>query len=205
MPRFRSGTLRSGSVDRPVMGASSAGSYEVTPPGRSRASDAAHRADRSTQRQQPTRQAYGESDPTGDATPILTGLRRRQPRPFHGSCLVEASSARNRRNGRDPPGKTFCATAYKRSLWADQSWRYACRIVKRKFRRVLSASPATENRSAGISRGEAFRDAASVAPPSMPERGPSPNSETQQAASPHPAMSRSRVTRDEMPRERARW
>ena len=56
------------------MGASSAGSYEVTPPGRSRASDAAHRADRSTQRQQPTRQAYGESDPTGDATPILTGL-----------------------------------------------------------------------------------------------------------------------------------
>ena len=74
MRRFRSGTLRSGSVDRPVMGASSAGSYEVTPPGRSRASDAAHRADRSTQRQQPTRQAYGESDPTGDATPILTGL-----------------------------------------------------------------------------------------------------------------------------------
>jgi len=58
------------------MGASRAGSYEVTPPGRSRASDAAHRADGSTQRQQPTRQAYGESDPTGDATPILTGLRR---------------------------------------------------------------------------------------------------------------------------------
>ena len=54
------------------MGASRAGSYEVTPPGRSRASDAAHRADRSTQRQQPTRQAYAESDPTGDATPILT-------------------------------------------------------------------------------------------------------------------------------------
>src|SRR5687768_14283519 len=57
------------------MGASRAGSYEVTPPGRSRASDAAHRADRSTQRQQPTRQAYGESYPTGDATPILTRLR----------------------------------------------------------------------------------------------------------------------------------
>jgi hypothetical protein len=36
--------------------------------------DAAHRADGSTQRQQPARQAYGESDPTGDATPILTGL-----------------------------------------------------------------------------------------------------------------------------------
>jgi len=60
------------------MGASSAGSYEVTPPGRSRACDAAHRADGSTQRQQPTRQAYGESDPTGDATPILTGLRRKR-------------------------------------------------------------------------------------------------------------------------------
>jgi hypothetical protein len=57
------------------MGASSAGSYEVTPPGRSRASDAAHQAERSTQRQQPTRQAYGESDTTGDATPILTGLQ----------------------------------------------------------------------------------------------------------------------------------
>jgi hypothetical protein len=57
------------------MGASSAGSYEVTPPGRSRAFDAAHRADGSTQRQQPTRQACGESDPMGDATPILTGLR----------------------------------------------------------------------------------------------------------------------------------
>jgi hypothetical protein len=73
--RFRSGTLRSGSVDRPVMGASRTGSYEVTPAGRSRASDAAHRADGSTQRQQPTHQAYGESDPTGDATLILTGLR----------------------------------------------------------------------------------------------------------------------------------
>ena len=31
------GTPRSGSVDKPVMGASRAGSYEVTPPGRSRA------------------------------------------------------------------------------------------------------------------------------------------------------------------------
>ena len=57
------------------MGASSAGSYEVTQPGRSRAFDAAHRADGSTERQQPTRQACGESDPMGDATPILTGLR----------------------------------------------------------------------------------------------------------------------------------
>jgi hypothetical protein len=73
--QVRSGTLRSGSVDRPVMGASSAGSSEVTPPGRSRAFDAAHRADGSIQRQQPTRQACGESDPMGDATPILTGLR----------------------------------------------------------------------------------------------------------------------------------
>jgi hypothetical protein len=44
------GMLRSGSVDRPGMGASSAGSYEVTPPGRSRASDATHRADGSTQK-----------------------------------------------------------------------------------------------------------------------------------------------------------
>jgi hypothetical protein len=57
------------------MGASSAGSYEVTPPGRSRAFDATHRADGSTERQQPTRQACGESDPMGDATHILTGLR----------------------------------------------------------------------------------------------------------------------------------
>jgi hypothetical protein len=56
------------------MGASSAGSYEVTPPGRSRAFDATHRADGSTERQQPTRQACGESDPMGDATHILTGL-----------------------------------------------------------------------------------------------------------------------------------
>jgi hypothetical protein len=64
------------------MGASSAGSYEVTPPGRSRASDAAHRADGSTERQQPTRQACGESDPTGDATPILTGLRYGQEYAF---------------------------------------------------------------------------------------------------------------------------
>jgi hypothetical protein len=63
------------------MGASRAGSYEVTPPGRSRASDAAHRADGSTQRQQPTRQAYGASDPTGDATPILTGLRAVEVEP----------------------------------------------------------------------------------------------------------------------------
>jgi hypothetical protein len=42
---------------------------------------AAHQADGSTQRQQPTRQAYGESDPTGDATPILTGLRDRRIHP----------------------------------------------------------------------------------------------------------------------------
>jgi hypothetical protein len=33
----RCGTLRSGSVDKPVMGAFCAGSYEVTPPGRLRA------------------------------------------------------------------------------------------------------------------------------------------------------------------------
>jgi hypothetical protein len=33
----------------------------------------------------------------------------------------------------------------------------------------------------------------------------SPNSETHQAVSPHPAMSRARVTRDEMQSRRARW
>ena len=101
MRRFRSGTLRSGSVDRPVMGASSAGSYEVTPPGRSRASDAAHRADRSTQRQQPTRQAYGESDPTGDATPILTGLRPSVP--LFTSPRWRHSGSLWRRRGRPGP------------------------------------------------------------------------------------------------------
>ena len=73
-----------GSVDlhhmHPGFSESSAGSYEVTPPGRSRAFDAAHRADGSTQRQQPTRQACEESDPTGDATPILTGLWAAAPR-----------------------------------------------------------------------------------------------------------------------------
>jgi hypothetical protein len=67
------------------MGASGAGSYEVTPPGRSRTSDAAHWADGSTQRQQPTRQAYEESDPMGDATPILTGLRAVEAGPSSGA------------------------------------------------------------------------------------------------------------------------
>ena len=83
------------------MGASSAGSYEVTPPGRSRASDAAHRADRSTQRQQPTRQAYGESDPTGDATPILTGLRPSVP--LFSSPRWRHSGSLWRRHGRPGP------------------------------------------------------------------------------------------------------
>ncbi len=45
------GTLRSGGTDKTVMGASRTGSYEVTPPGRSRASDAAQQADRSRQGQ----------------------------------------------------------------------------------------------------------------------------------------------------------
>ena len=41
-----------GSVDKPVMGAWCAGSYEVTPPGRSRADDVPRRADGSSEGQQ---------------------------------------------------------------------------------------------------------------------------------------------------------
>jgi hypothetical protein len=61
--------LRSGSVDKPVMGASRAGSYEVTPPGRSRAITPSVGPTDRPKDNKPTRQAYGESDPTGDATP----------------------------------------------------------------------------------------------------------------------------------------
>ena len=67
-------TLRSGSVDKPVMGAFCAGSYEVTPPGRLRATtSSAGPTDRP--KDSSTRQAYGESDPAEDVSHILTGLR----------------------------------------------------------------------------------------------------------------------------------
>jgi len=46
------GTLRSREADKTAMGASCTGSYEVTPPGRSRVSGTAHQADRSRQGQQ---------------------------------------------------------------------------------------------------------------------------------------------------------
>ena len=66
-------TLRSGSVDKPVMGAFCAGSYEVTPPGRLRATtSSAGPTDRP--KDSSTRQAYRESDPAEDISHILTGL-----------------------------------------------------------------------------------------------------------------------------------
>src|SRR5688500_16784359 len=66
-------TLRSGSVDKPVMGAFCAGSYEVTPPGRLRATtSSAGPTDRP--KDSSTRQAYRESDPAEDVSHILTGL-----------------------------------------------------------------------------------------------------------------------------------
>jgi hypothetical protein len=69
-------TLRSGSVDKPVMGAFCAGSYEVTPPGRSRATTSSARpTDRP--KDSSTRQAYEKSDPAEDVSHILTGLRTR--------------------------------------------------------------------------------------------------------------------------------
>ena len=71
-------TLRSGSVDKPVMGAFCAGSYEVTPPGRLRATtSSAGPPDRP--KDSSTRQAYGESDPAEDVSHILTGLRSATP------------------------------------------------------------------------------------------------------------------------------
>src|SRR5688572_12763028 len=71
-------TLRSGSVDKPVMGAFCAGSYEVTPPGRLRATtSSAGPTDRP--KDSSTRQAYGESDPAEDVSHILTGLRDVDP------------------------------------------------------------------------------------------------------------------------------
>src|SRR5688500_6149836 len=67
-------TLRSGSVDKPVMGAFCAGSYEVTPPGRLRATtSSAGPTDRP--KDSSTRQAYRESDPAEDVSHILTGLQ----------------------------------------------------------------------------------------------------------------------------------
>jgi hypothetical protein len=67
-------TPRSGSVDKPVTGAFCAGSYEVTPPGRSRATtSSAGPTDRP--KDSTSRQAYEESDPAEDVSHILTGLR----------------------------------------------------------------------------------------------------------------------------------
>ena len=66
-----------------------AGSYEVTPPGRSRATtSSAGPTDRP--KDSSTRQAYGESDPAEDVSHILTGLRHvSQSRPtndFWNAC-----------------------------------------------------------------------------------------------------------------------
>jgi hypothetical protein len=67
-------TLWSGSVDKPVMGAFCASSYEVTPPGRLRATtSSAGPTDRP--KDSSTRQAYEESDPAEDVSHILAGLR----------------------------------------------------------------------------------------------------------------------------------
>jgi hypothetical protein len=56
------------------MGAFCAGSYKVTPPGRSRATtSSAGPTDRP--KDSTSRQAYGESDPADDVSHILTGLR----------------------------------------------------------------------------------------------------------------------------------
>ena len=61
------------------MGASRAGSYEVTPPGRSRAiTPSAGPTDRP--KDSTSRQAYGESDPAEDVSHILTGLREQSAR-----------------------------------------------------------------------------------------------------------------------------
>ena len=67
-------TPRSGSVDKPVMGAFCAGSYEVTPPGRSRATTSST-GPTDRPKDSTARQAYGESDPAEDVIYILTGLR----------------------------------------------------------------------------------------------------------------------------------
>ena len=57
------------------MGASSAGSYGGHAARPFACNHAAHRADGSTQRQQPTRQAYGESDPTETPHPSSLAWR----------------------------------------------------------------------------------------------------------------------------------
>src|SRR5450759_2936234 len=57
------------------MGASSAGSYEVTPPGRACAKRHHPPGRRIPPRTADSRQAYGGSDPAGGARYILTGLR----------------------------------------------------------------------------------------------------------------------------------
>jgi hypothetical protein len=63
-----------GIVDKPMMGAFYAGSYKVTPPGRSRATtSSAGPTDRP--KDSTSRQAYRESDPAEDVSHILTGLR----------------------------------------------------------------------------------------------------------------------------------
>src|SRR5688500_2878022 len=72
-------TLRSGSVDKPVMGAFCAGSYEVTPPGRLRATTSST-GPTDRPKDSSTRQADGESDPAEDVSHILTGLRHEQGR-----------------------------------------------------------------------------------------------------------------------------
>ncbi len=59
------------------MGASCAGSYEVTPPGRSRASGTTRQADESIERQHVRVGLSVSQTPAGGATDILTGYRGR--------------------------------------------------------------------------------------------------------------------------------
>jgi hypothetical protein len=124
MRRFRSGTLRSGSVDRPVMGASSAGSYEVTPPGRSRATtSSAGPTDRP--KDSTTRQAYGESDPAEDVSQYphwRTGCSNATSPPRPRSRLAQPTQQRSphqkahRRN--TPDAAAACPhTGIHESLW----------------------------------------------------------------------------------------
>jgi hypothetical protein len=80
------------------MGAFCAGSYEVTPPGRLRATtSSAGPTDRP--KDSSTRQAYGESDPAEDVSHILTGLRalnRPAERSFFAEPWVEVLAAIDR-------------------------------------------------------------------------------------------------------------
>ncbi len=121
-----------GSVDTTVMGASRTGSYEVTPPGRTRAGGVTTRADYSCPGQQTSRQS--PEGPTRAATPpaFSYSLSPRWPGRRDGCGSKWGREARQVGTAVEPPGPW-------RSHHASQGWSASHRARAAATRRRISS------------------------------------------------------------------